>query len=186
MISIFSTAIFVAKKWETIPLNFLLLLFSGYAVCDSLWPRELQDAGFPCPSPSPGVCSNSCPLSQWCHPVISSSVAPFSFSLQSFPSTGSFPMSQLFALGGQSIKASDLAWVLPVNIQDWFPLELTGWISLLSKGLSMDSPAAQMKVISSLARSLFYCPALTSVHDYWKNHSFDKTRFCRQSNVSAF
>ena len=103
-----------------------------------------------------------------------------------FQWVGSFPMIQLFALGGQSIEASALAWVLPVNIQEWFPLELTGWISLLSKGLSRDSPAAQMKVISSLARSLFYCPALTSVHDYWKNHSFDKTCFCRQSNVSAF
>ena len=135
MISIFSTAIFVAKKWETIPLNFLLLLFSGYAVCDSLWPRELQDAGFPCPSPSPGVCSNSCPLSQWCHPVISSSVAPFSFSLQSFPSTGSFPMSQLFTSGGQSIGALASTSVLPVNIQGSFPSGLTALISSLSKRL---------------------------------------------------
>ena len=176
----------IIYKFKTVKIfHELLLLFSHSVVSNSLQPHGLQHARLPRPSPFPGVCWNSCPLSCWCHPTISSSIMPFSC-LQSFPTSGSFPMSQLFALGGQSIKASDLAWVLPVNIQDWFPLELTGWISLLSKGLSRDSPAAQMKVISSLARSLFYCPALTSIHDYWKNHSFDKTRFCRQSNVSAF
>ena len=94
---------------------------------DSLWPHGLQHARFPCPSPSPRVCSNSCPLSQWYHPTISSSVIPFSSCLQSFPASGSFPMSWLSASGGQSIGASASASVLPVNIQGWFPLGLTGW-----------------------------------------------------------
>ena len=103
-------------------------------VSDSSRPRGLQHARLPCPSPSPGVFENSCPLSRWCHPTISSPVVPFSFCPQSFPASGSFPMSQLFASGGQSIEAS--ASVLPMNIWDWFPLGLIGLISLLSKGLS--------------------------------------------------
>ena len=104
---------------------------------DSLWPRELQLARLPCPSLSPGYCSYSCPLSQWCHPTLSSSVIPFSW-LQSFPASGSFPVSQLFASGGQRIGASASASVSPMNIQEWFPLVWTGLISLLSKGLSRD------------------------------------------------
>ena len=111
-----------------------LLLFSCQVVSDSLWPHELQDPRLPSPSPSPGVCSNSCPLSQWCHLTISSSVVPFSSYLQSFPASGSSPMSLIFVSGGQSIGAS--ASVLPMNIQGWFPLGLTGLISLRSKGLS--------------------------------------------------
>ena len=103
---------------------------------DSLQPHELQHARPPCPSPTPRVYSNSCPLSRWCHPTISSSVIPFSSHLQSFPASGPFQMSQLFASGVQSIGVSDLASVLPMNIQDWFPLGRTGWISLQSKGLS--------------------------------------------------
>ena len=103
-------------------------------VSDSLRPHGLQHARLPCPSPTLGACSNSCPSSQWCHPIISSSVIPFSSCLQSFPVSGCFPISQFFALGGQSIRAS--ASPLPMNIQDWFPLGLTGWISLQSKGLS--------------------------------------------------
>ena len=110
------------------------LLFSRSVVSDSLQPHGLQIARLPCPPPSPGVCSNSCPLSWWCHPTISSSVIPFSSYLQSFPESGSFPVSQFFASGGQSIGAS--ASVLPMNIQDLFPLGWTGWISLQSKGLS--------------------------------------------------
>ena len=94
----------------------------------------LQHSRLPCPSPSLGVCSNSCPLSQWCHPTISSCVSPFCSCLQSFPASGSFPVSQLFTSGGQIIGA--LASVLPMNIQDWFPLGWTGLISLQSKGLS--------------------------------------------------
>ena len=102
----------------------------------SLQPHGLQHARLPCPLPNPGACSNLCPLSPWCHPTISSSVIPFSSWLQSFPASGSFPVSQFFASGGQSIGASASASVLPMNIQDWFPLGWTGWISLQSKGLS--------------------------------------------------
>ena len=102
---------------------------------NSLWPHGLQHARPPCSSPTPGVYSNSCPLSQWCHPTISSSAIPFSC-LQSFPASESFQMIQLFTSGGQSIGASASAPVPPVNIQVWFPLRLTGLISFLSKGLS--------------------------------------------------
>ena len=100
--------------------------FSYTVVSDSLQPHGLQHARLPCPSPSPGACSNSCPLSQWCHPVISSSVVPVSTSLQSFPASGSFPMSQLFISGGQSIGVSASVSVLPMNIQDWFPESVQG------------------------------------------------------------
>ena len=108
--------------------------------CPTLWPREPQHTRPPCPSPTPGVHPNPCTLSQWCHPSISSSVVPFSSCPQSFPASGSFQMSQLFASCGQSIGASASTSVLPMNTQDWFPLESrkerTGWISLQSKGLS--------------------------------------------------
>ena len=103
---------------------------------NSLWPPEPQHASPPGPSPAPGVYSNSCPLSQWCHPSISSSAVLFSSCLQSFPASGSFPMSQLFTSGGQTIGVSASRTVLPMNIQDWFPLGWTGWISLQSTGLS--------------------------------------------------
>ena len=112
------------------------LLFSHSVVSDYLQPHGLQHARLPCPSPSPGACSNSHPVSQWYHPNISSSVVPFSSCLQTFPASGSFQMSQLFASRGQSIGASASTSVLPMNIQDWFPLGLTGLISLQSKGLS--------------------------------------------------
>ena len=110
--------------------------FSRTAVSDSLWPYGLQHARPPCPSTTPGVYSNSCPLSRCCHPTISSSVIPSSSCPQSFPALASFPMSQFFESGGQSIGVSASASVLPMNIQDWFPLGWTGWISLQSKGLS--------------------------------------------------
>ena len=103
---------------------------------DSLWPHGLQHTRLPCPSPTPGAYSNSCPSRQWCHPTISSSVDLFSSCLQSFPASGSFQMSQFFTSGGQSIGVSASALVLSMNIQDWFPLRLTGLISLQSKGLS--------------------------------------------------
>ena len=103
---------------------------------NSSWPHGPQDARPPCPSPTPGVYSNSSPLSQWCHPTISSSVVPFSSHLQSFPASGFFQVCQLFTSGGQSIGVSASASVLPMNIQDRFPLGWTGWISLQSKGLS--------------------------------------------------
>ena len=120
------------KSW----VHLLLLLFSHSVLSDSLWLYGLQHARLPCPSPSPWVCSNSCPLSQWYHPTISSSAAHFSSCLQSFPISGSFPISWLFTSGSQSIGTSALASVLPMNIQGWFPLGLTGLISLQSKGLS--------------------------------------------------
>jgi len=110
--------------------------FSHSVMSDSLWPHGLQHARPLCPSPAPGVYSNSCPFSRWCRLTISSSVVPFSSHLQSFPESGSFQMNQFFASGSQSIGVSASASVLPMNIQDWFPLGWTGWISLLSKGLS--------------------------------------------------
>ena len=110
--------------------------FSHSVVSDSFWPHGLQHTRLPCPSPTAGVYSNSCPLSQWYHPTISSSVIAFSSCLQSLPASGSFQMSQLFASGGQSIGVSASTSVHSVNIQDWFPLGWTGWISLQSKGLS--------------------------------------------------
>ena len=110
--------------------------FSRSVLSNSLQPLEPQHAWPPCPPPTPRVYPNSCPLSQWCHPTIASSVMPFSSHLQSFPASGSFQMSQLFAWGGQSIGVSASASVLPMNIQDWFPLGWTGWIFSQSKGLS--------------------------------------------------
>ena len=131
-----STDEWIKKMWYI-----LLLLFSHSVMSYSLRPHGLQHAKLPCPPPSLKVFSNSCPLSQWCHPKISSSVfgiisIPFSSCLQSFPALGSFPMSLLFTSGNQSIGVSASASVLPMNIQDWFLLGLIGWISLLSKGLS--------------------------------------------------
>ena len=117
----------VKNKW---------LLFSCSIMSNSLWPHGLQQARSPCPSPPPRACSDSCPLSLWCHPTISSSVVPFFSCLQSFPASGSFPMSQFFTSGGQSTGVSVSASVLPMNIQNWFPLGLTRLIFLQSKGLS--------------------------------------------------
>ena len=116
--------------------DFGLVQFSHSIMSDSLWLRGLQHARLPCPSPNPGAYSNSCASSQWYHPTISSSVIPFSSHLQSFPASGLFAMSQFFASGGHSIGVSASASVLPMNIQDWFPLGWTGWISLQSRGLS--------------------------------------------------
>ena len=113
------------------------LRFTSVAqLCLTLWSHGLQHVSLPFPSPTPGACSISCPSSRWCHSTISSSVVPFSSCPQSFPASGSFPMSQFFASGDQSIGASASASVLPMNVQDWFPLELTGLTSLQSRGLS--------------------------------------------------
>ena len=137
--------------------------------CLTLQPNGLQHARLPCPSPTPRAYSDSCASSWWCHPTISSSVVPFSSCLQSFPASGSFPMSQFFTSGGQSIGAS--VSVLPMNTQDWFPLGLTALISLQSKGLSrVFSKTTVQKHHSS---ELNFIVQLTSIHDYWKNHSFD-------------
>ena len=154
-------------------MNFVLSVqFSHSIVSHTLRPYELQHARPPCPSPTPGACSNSCPLSWWCHPNITSSVIPFFSCLQSFPASGSFPMNQFFTSSGQSIGASTSASVLPMNIQDWFPLGLTGLISLQSKRL-LRVFNTQFKSINSLVFSLLYGPTLTSIHEYWKNHSLD-------------
>ena len=138
-------------------------------VSDSLQPHGLQLTRPPCPSPTPRAYPYSCPSSWWSHPTISSSVIPFSSHLQSFPASGFFQMSQFFTLGGQSIGVSTLASVLPMNTQDWFPLEWTSWISLLSKGLSrvFSSTTVQKHQFFSSQLSL-YSPTLTSIHDYWK------------------
>ena len=148
---------------------------------DSLWPHGLQHTRLPCPSLTPRAYSNSC---WWCHPTILSSVVPFS-RLQSFPASGSFPMSQFFTSGGQRIGVSTLTSVLPMNIQDWFPFRWTGWISLRSKGLSEFSPTPQFKSVSSSVLSFLCDPTFTSIHDYWKNHYVNYTYVCWQSDVSA-
>ena len=154
-------------------IQFSSVQFSRSVMSDSLRPHESQHARPPCPSPTPGVHSNSRPSSRWCHPAISSSVIPFSSCPQSFPASESFPMSQLFAWGGQSTGVSALASLLPKNTQDLSPLEWTGWISLQSKGLSRVFSNTFFKSINSLVLSFLYAPTLTSIHDYWKNHSFD-------------
>ena len=147
--------------------------FSCSVMSDSLWPHGLQHARFPCPSATPGAYSNSCPLSRQCHPTISSSATPFSFCLQSFPAWGPFPVSQLFASGDQSIGASAPASVLPMNTQDWSPLGPTDWSPCSPRGSQESSPTPQFKSINSLVLSFLYSPTLTSIHDYWKNHSLD-------------
>ena len=135
--------------------------------------HESQHARTPCPSPAPGVHSNSRPLSQWCHPAISSSVVPFSSCPQSLPASESFLVSQLFTWGGQSTGVSALASFLPEKSQHWSPSEWTGWISLQSKGLSRVFSNTTVQSINSLALSFLHSPTLTSVHDHWKNHSLD-------------
>ena len=135
---------------------------------DSLWPHELQHIRLPCPPLSPGVCSDSCPLNWWCYLTILSSATLLHLCLQSFPASGSFPMSLPCASGGQSSGAS--AAVPPVIIQGWFPSGLTGLISLQFKGLLR---APQSESINSSVFSLLYCPNLISIRDCWKNYSFD-------------
>ena len=141
-------------------------------VFNSLWPHGLQHARPPWPTPTPGVYSNSCPLSWWFPPTISSSVVLFSC-LQSLPASGSFQMSHFFTSGGQRIGVSASASVLPMNIQDWSPLEWTGWISLQSKGLSRVFSSTTVQKHQSSAFSVLYSPTLTSIHDYCKNHGLD-------------
>jgi len=169
--------------------NWATFTHSLIARSNTLWTVQFSSVAQPCPTLCDSMdCSTPCLtvhhqlseftqthlLSQWCHPIISFSVIPFSSHLQSFPASGSFQISQFFTSGGQSIGVSASASVLPKNIQDWFPLGWTGWISLLSKGLSQESsPIPQFKSISSLVLSFLYSPTLTSIHDYWKNHSFD-------------
>ena len=153
------------------------LLFRHSVLSDSLQPQGLQHTRLPCPSPSPRACSNSCPLSRWCHPTILSSVIPFSSCLQSPPASGSFLMSQLFVSGGQSIGVSASASVLAMNIQDWFPLGLTGLISLQSKGLSrVFSNTTMAKTPLSQCRGPRFNPRL---HNYRKMCYLIETKIYR-------
>ena len=170
----------VVKYW----LQFSSVISS--VISDSLQPHGRQHARLPRPSPSPRVYANSCPLSRWCHPTISSSVVSFSSLHKSFLASRSFQMSQLFTSGGQSIGISASISVLPMDIQGWFPLRLTSWISLQSKGLSRVFSTPQFKNINSLALSIRHSPTLTSIHDRWKNHSLDERDLCGQRNVSVF
>ena len=169
------------SKW-----NFSSVQLSHSVVFDSLQPHGPQHAGPPCTSLAPGACSNSCPSSHWCHPTITSSVVTFSSCLRSFPASGSYQMSQFFPPGGQSIGVT-----ASVSVLQWAPRT-----DLLEDGLvgspcspkdSQEfSPTAQFKSINSSVFSFLYSPTLTSIHDYWKNHSLDQTDLCWQSNVSAF
>ena len=152
---------------------FISVHFSCSVMSDSLRPHILQHASLPCPSPTPGAYPNSCPLSRWCHPTISSFVIPFSSCPQSFPASGSFQMSQLFTSGGQSIGVSASTSVLPMNTQDWFSLGWTGWIPCSPRDSQESSPTPQFKSINSSVLSFLHSPTLTSIHDYWKNHSLD-------------
>ena len=161
------------------------MLFSNSVVSDSLWPHGLKHTKPLCPSPTPTVCSNSHLSSWWCHPTISSSVVPFCH-LQSFPASGSFPMSQFFSSGGQSIRDLDSSSVLPMNIQDWFHWGLTCLISLQSKDSQELSLTPQLKSLNSSLLSFLYSSTLTSILDYWKSHSFDWMDLCWQSKFSAF
>ena len=152
----------------------LSVQFSSSVMSDSLQPHGLQHARPPCPSSTPRIYSNSCPLSLWCHPTISSSVIPFSSCPQSFPASGSFLTSWLFASSGPSIGASASASVLPMDIQDWFTLGWTGWISLQSKGRTLKSLIEHHSSKASiLLCSAYFMVQHSHPYDYWKNHRFD-------------
>ena len=168
----FVSFLLLVPRYSGVPVQFSCLVVS-----DSLWPYGLQHTRLPCPSPTPGAYSNSCPLSRWCHSTISSSVVPFFSCLQSFPASESFPVSRFFASGGQSIGASALAPVLPMSFQDWSPLGWTGLISVHSKGLSrvFSNTTVQKRrffiaklslwsIHDLLTSILTYL--LTSIHDY--------------------
>ena len=160
--------------------NFFLILvftpiqFSRSVVSNSLRPHGLKYARPPCPSSTPGVYSHPCPSSRWCHPTISSSVIPFSSCLQTFPASGSFPVSQLFTSGGQSIGALASASVLPMNIQEWFPLGWTGWISTKSKGLSaaFSNTTVQKHQFFGIHISLW-----SNSHSFPKSKNFNQESF---------
>ena len=150
--------------------------FSHSVMSDSLRPHESQHARWwtaCCPSTTPRVHSDSHLSSQWCHPAVSSFVVPFSSCPQSLPASESFPMSQLFAWGGQHIGVSALASLLPKKSQGWSPSGWTGWISLQSKGLSRVFSKITVQKHQFFGAQLSHSPTLTSIHDHWKNHSFD-------------
>ena len=166
--------------------NISSVQFGRSVMSDFLWPHGLQHARLCCLPPTPGACSNWCPSSRWCHPTISCSVSPFSSCLQSFPASGSFPMSQCFTSGGQSIGASASASVsnkysglISFKI-DWLDLEVYVTLNSLLNYFEL------FKSINYSVLSFLYGPTLTSVHNYWKTYCFDYTDLCWQSNVSAF
>ena len=167
-------------------LMFSSVQFSYSVVFDSLPPHELQHARPPCPLSTPGVHPNPCPLSQWCHQTISSSIIPFSSCAQSFPASGSFQMNQLFKSGGRSIGVSASTSVLPVNIQDWSPLGWTGWISLQSKGLSRvfsNTTVQKHQIFGSQLSS----QSNSHIHTWpLEKPGLEQMDLCWQSNVSAF
>ena len=154
-------------------LHINVVQFSCSVVSDSLQPPESQHARPPCPSPTPGVHSDSHPSSQWCHPAISSSVVPFSSCPQSLPASESFPMSQLFTWGGQSTGVSALASFLPKKSQGYLLQNGLVGSPCSPRGSQESSPTPQFKSINSLALSFLHSPTLTSIHDHWKNHSLD-------------
>ena len=179
-----TSQIFLLEKTTIILVS---VQFSSVAQsCPTLRHHESHHARPPCPSPTPRVYPNSCPSSQWCHPAISSSVVPFSFCPQSLPASGSFPMSQLFAWGGQSIGVSASASALPMNTQDWSPSGWTSWISLQSKGLSRVFSNTIVQKHQFFVLSFPHSLTLTSIHEHWKKHSLDQMDLSWQSNVSAF
>ena len=155
----FPSSLCSSLPWASVQLFTCVWLFVSHG---------LQHTRPPCPSPAPKAYSNLCPSNQWCHPNISASFLPCSSCLQSFLTAGSFPVSQFSASSGQSIGASPSALVLPVNIQDWFPLQWTSLFPLQSKGLSRVFPTPQFKSIDSLVLSFLYSPTLTSIHDCWE------------------
>ena len=175
-----SGCVFPSCRPCLISVTLSLLLFSRQVMSNSLQPHGLQHARFPCPSVSPGVFSDSCPLSRWSHTTISFFVAHFSSCPLSFPALGSFPVTQFFASRGQRFGALASASVLPMNIQSWFPSGFTGLI-LLSKGLSRVFTSTTIQ-----KHEFFGAPTLTSIHDFWKNHSFDSMDLCWWSKVSGF
>ena len=156
---------------------FCSVQFHHSVMSDSLWPCELQHARPPCPSPTPGVHPNACPSSRWCHPAISSSVIPFSSCPQSFPASGSFPVSQFFASGGQNIGVSASTSVLPMNTQDWSPLAWTGGSPCSLRDSQESSPTPQFKSISSLVLNFLYGPTLTSILTTGKTIALTKWTF---------
>ena len=161
------------KKIIILVIRFSSVQFSCTVMSDSLRPHELHHARPPCPSPTPGVHSNACPSSQWCHPAISSSVVPFSSCPQSLPVSESFPRSQFFTWGGQSTGVSALASFLPKNTQDWSPLEWTGGISLQSKGLSRVFSNTTVQKHQFFGAQPSSQSTLTSICDHRENHSLD-------------
>ena len=160
--------------------------FSCSVMSDSLWPHGLQRTRHPCPSPTPGDYSHSCPLSRWGNPTISFLCCLLLLPPSIFPSIRSFQMSPFFASDGQNIGVSASVSVLPMNIQNWFPLGWTVWISLQSKGLSIVFSNATVQKYQFFALSFLHSPTLTSIHDYWKNRIFDYMELFWQSDASAF